>query len=182
MPVVTRPSRFYRAYSTPDVSPVHRPERDPSPLPTTALGSYSPMTIESTIAPLIAVVDDEDSVRRSLARFLKASGFQSVIYPSAEAFLADKQYPGFDCLIVDLQLGGISGTELQDRLISAGVNIPMILMTARDEKELDRLALQAQGVALLRKSDPGVALLATLHRVMHRYRHQEKGRRNGRNA
>ena len=140
------------------------------------------MTIESTIAPLIAVVDDEDSVRRSLARFLKASGFQSVIYPSAEAFLADKQYPGFDCLIVDLQLSGISGTELQDRLISAGVNIPMILMTARDEKELDRLALQAQGVALLRKSDPGVALLATLHRVMHRYRHQEKGRRNGSNA
>ena len=126
------------------------------------------MTIESTIAPLIAVVDDEESVRRSLARFLKASGFKTVVYPSAEAFLADKQYLGFDCLIVDLQLGGISGTELQDRLISAGVNIPMVLMTARDEKELDRLALQAHGVDLLRKNDPGEVVLATLRRMMHR--------------
>ena len=140
------------------------------------------MTIESTIAPLIAVVDDEESVRRSLARFLKASGFQSVIYPSAEAFLADKRYPGFDCLIVDLQLGGISGTELQDRLISAGVNMPMVLMTARDEKELDRLALQAHGVVLLRKSDPGEALLEKLRRVMHRDGHQERGRGQSSNA
>ena len=62
------------------------------------------------------------------------------------------------------------------------MNMPMILMTARDEKELDRLALQAQGVALLRKSDPGEALLATLRRVMHRSGHQEKGRRNGSSA
>jgi FixJ family two-component response regulator len=140
------------------------------------------MKNEKATEPVIAVIDDDNSVRQSLARLLKASGFQSVLFGSAEAFLADKQHPGFDCLLVDLQLGGISGTELQDRLISAGVNMPMILITARDEKELDRLALQAQGIALLRKSDPGEALLATLRRVMHRYGHQEKGRRNGSNA
>jgi FixJ family two-component response regulator len=59
---------------------------------------------EKAIEPVIAVVDDDESVGRSLARFLKASGFQSVVYQSAEAFLADQQHPHFDCLIVDIQL------------------------------------------------------------------------------
>ena len=53
---------------------------------------------------MIAVVDDDESVGRSLAGFLKASGFQSVVYQSADAFLADQQHPHFDCLIVDIQL------------------------------------------------------------------------------
>ena len=123
------------------------------------------MIDEKAIEPMIAVVDDDESVARSLARFLKASGFQSVVYQSAEAFLADQQRLHFDCLIVDIQLGGMSGTDLQERLRSAGENIPMILVTAREGTGLDESALQANGAALLRKSDPGEALLATLRRM-----------------
>ena len=132
-----------------------------------------------TIAPLIAVVDDEESMRRSLARFLKASGFQPVAYQSAEAFLADPEHRRFDCLIVDLQLGGMSGIDLQGQLTSAGVNIPMILMTAREERELDRLAKQWHGGTLMRKSDPGEALLATLGRLLQPCRHPGNGLRDG---
>jgi len=123
---------------------------------------------ENAIEPVVAVVDDDESVGRSLARFLKASGFRSTIYPSAETFLADAQHPWFDCLIVDLQLVGMSGTELQERLMSTGVNTPVIFVTARDGRQLDESALQARGASVLRKSDPGEALVATLHRVIRR--------------
>lgn len=131
---------------------------------------------------VIAVIDDDESVRRSLSRLLKAAGFQSAVFRSAEAFLADPQHPRFDCLIVDLQLGGMSGTDLQEQLKSAGVNIPMILMTAREEKELGRLALHLHGAALMRKSDPGEALLGTIRRMLHRRRHPENGPCDGGNV
>lgn len=124
--------------------------------------------MNKAIEPVIAVIDDDESVGRSLARFLKASGLNSVVYPSGEALLADLEHRRFDCLIVDLQLGGISGMELQAKLISAGVNTPMILMTARDERELDESELQAHGATLLHKSDPGDALLGKLHQMLSR--------------
>ena len=137
------------------------------------------MLNETAIKPVIAVIDDDENVGRSLARFLKASGFQSVIYRSASAFLADPQRRQFDCTIVDLQLDGVSGIDLREHLASAGEDTPMILMTAHDERELDRAALQAHDVVLMRKSDPGEALLAALGRVVHQYRHFEEGRRDG---
>ena len=118
-------------------SSVLRQVRDSGSSPRSALLFLLPVMLEKTINPLIAVVDDDQSLARSLARFLKASGFDSVVYRSAEAFLADKQHDRFDCLIVDQQLGGISGIDLQKCLRSAGENTRMILMTARDEKELD---------------------------------------------
>ena len=137
---------------------------------------------EKPTASVIAVIDDDESVLKSVARLLKASGFQSVLFRSAEAFLADPQHTRFDCLIADIQLGGMTGVDLQEQLTSAGVNIPMILMTARDEKELDRLALQSHGATVMRKSDPGEVLLATLDRAVHRFRRPEDGRRDGGNA
>ena len=137
---------------------------------------------EKATEPMIAVIDDDKSVRRSMERLLKAFGFKSVLFRSAEAFLADPQHRRFDCLIVDMQLGGMSGIDLQEHLTSAGAGMPMILMTARDEKELDRLALQTHGATLMRKSDPGAALLATLRQVMPGYPHPHNGRRDSGNA
>lgn len=68
--------------------------------------------------PLIAVVNDDESLCRSVARPLQASGFQTVTYRSAEAFLKDKQHPRFHCLIVDIRLGGMSGIDLREQLSS----------------------------------------------------------------
>ena len=139
----------------------------------------SRMKNEEATEPVIAVIDDDESVLKSLERLLKAFGFQSVLFRSAEAFLADPQHPGFECLVSDLQLGGMSGIDLQKKLTSAGVNIPIILMTARDDKEFDRLELQSHGATVMRKSDPGEVLLATLNRVVHRFRRLEHDRRDG---
>ncbi len=114
---------------------------------------------------MIAVIDDDESVLRSVARFLRASGITSVTYRSAEAFLADERHRSFDCLIVDLQLDGLSGTELRKRLTTTGINTPMILMTARDIKELDEAELRDSGLTLLHKSESGEALLDMVRRV-----------------
>ena len=137
---------------------------------------------DKTTESMIAVVDDDESVRRSLGRFLKASGFQPLYFRSAEAFLAYSQLPQFDCLIADLQLEGMSGLDLKERLMSAGVNIPMILLTGCDAREPDHLAQQAHGAILMRKSDPGEALIAALRRAVHQYRHPEEDRRDGGNS
>jgi FixJ family two-component response regulator len=64
---------------------------------------------------LVAVIDDDSSLCRALGRLLRAAGMQSVAYASAEAFLADPDRSRFDCLVVDIQLSGMSGIELRTR-------------------------------------------------------------------
>lgn len=87
------------------------------------------------------MIDDDESVGRSLAGFLKAPDVQPVVFRSAEVFHADQQHPRFDSSTVDLQLDGMSGVAMRDRLRSACVNTPMIFLTARGDKEPNRLAL-----------------------------------------
>jgi len=97
---------------------------------------------EEATESVIAVVDDDGRIGRSLARFRKASGFQPVVSRSAEVILADQPHPQFDCSTVDLHLDDIAGIVLWDRLRSAGVNTPKIFLTAHD-KQPDRLAVGA---------------------------------------
>jgi FixJ family two-component response regulator len=109
----------------------------------------------------IAIVEDDESLCRSLARLLQASGYQSVTYHSAEVFLGDAKQPVFDCLVVDIQLGGMSGLELGERLARNGSNIPLIFLTAHENWETLKQSISAQHVALLRKTDPGGLVLAS---------------------
>lgn len=115
-----------------------------------------------TIAPLIAVVDDDGSLRRSMARVLKAAGFEPATFASAEDLLADQRLERFDMFIVDLQLGGMSGFELRERLSATGMSTPTIIMTARDERELFLSEHPTRGADMLRKSDPAERLLSML--------------------
>lgn len=66
----------------------------------------------------VAVVDDDESVCESIGRLLRAAGLRPVCYPSAEAFLANASQPKFDCLLLDIQLSGISGVELSRQLVA----------------------------------------------------------------
>jgi FixJ family two-component response regulator len=81
----------------------------------------------------IAVIDDDESFRKSLARLLRAAHYQPVTYGSAEDFLADSKHPRFDCMLLDIALGGISGLELGRRLAAVGSTTPIIFLTAHDE-------------------------------------------------
>jgi FixJ family two-component response regulator len=115
----------------------------------------------------IAIIDDDEHVCRSLGRFLAAANMQSVTYASAEAFLADKKRPHFDCLLVDVQLGGMSGIELGETLLSKGVNAPFICITAHDEPEVRARAEAAGCAAFFLKTDAGVKLLTVIRRLVH---------------
>ena len=114
---------------------------------------------------LIAVVDDDESQCRSLARLLRASGMDAATYPSAEAFLADPLHSGYDGLILDVQLGGISGIELQRHLVDSGETTPIIFITAHDEIEGRAKALAAGCRGYFRKTDSGADVIDAIRRA-----------------
>ena len=112
-----------------------------------------------------AVVDDDESICRSFGRLLRASGLQPVTYDSAESFLADTKHPQFGCLVLDIQLGEISGIELAQRLAAAGGRTPIIFITAHDDPAA-RSAADALGCsAFFRKTDSGKEVLETIRKV-----------------
>ena len=113
----------------------------------------------------VAVVDDDESACRSLGRLLRAGGFQPITYSSAESFLADKNSPQFGCLVLDIQLGGMSGTELAQKLVAEGVRTPTIFITAHDDPEARREAEATGCAAYFRKTDFGAEVLEAIRRV-----------------
>ncbi|HOX55273.1 MAG TPA: response regulator [Candidatus Paceibacterota bacterium] len=113
----------------------------------------------------VAVVDDDESVCRSFGRLLRTAGFQPVTYASAEALLEDAKRPHFDCLVLDIQLDGMSGVELSRRLKAVKDSTPVIFITAHDEPEV-RSQAQATGCAgYFRKTDPGEQVLEAIRRA-----------------
>jgi FixJ family two-component response regulator len=113
----------------------------------------------------VAVVDDDESICRSFGRLLRAAGFQPVTYESAESFLADTKHPQFGCLVLDIQLGDMSGIGLAQRLSTAGGHTPIIFITAHDDPEA-RSAADALGcAAFFRKTDSGKEVLETIRKV-----------------
>ena len=110
----------------------------------------------------VAVVDDDQSLCRSFARLLRSAGIQPITYASAEAFLADSKRPQFDCMVFDVQLGGMSGIELAQRLTAEGGTPPFIFITAHDDKET-RASAQAVGcAAYFRKNESGAEVLKAI--------------------
>lgn len=114
----------------------------------------------------VAVVDDDPSVCRSLGRLLRTTGFQPVTYASAEAFLQDTKRPQFDCLVLDVQLEGMSGLELSRRLAAVKDATPVIFITAHDNPEARAEALTGGCAGYFRKTDPGERVLETLRQVI----------------
>jgi FixJ family two-component response regulator len=86
-------------------------------------------------ASLIAVVDDDESLRESLNGLLKLLGYAVAVFSSAESFLGSEALTKADCIILDIRMPGMSGPELQRVLISRGVKIPIIFMTAHGEDD-----------------------------------------------
>src|SRR4029453_5799927 len=91
----------------------------------------------------VAVVDDDESLCRSLSRLLRASEIRAVTYSSAEDFLADTKHPRFDCLVLDIQLGCMSGIELAQQLADVADRTPIIFITAHDDEETWEQAMTA---------------------------------------
>jgi FixJ family two-component response regulator len=102
--------------------------------------------------PLISVVDDDHSVRESLARLIRSVGFGVQVFGSAEEFLSASQGRQADCLILDVRMPGMSGLELQRELSASHGDLPVIFITAHGSDEQVRTrALGAGAVDYLLK-------------------------------
>ncbi|MCC7375442.1 MAG: response regulator [Verrucomicrobiales bacterium] len=114
----------------------------------------------------VAVVDDDESIGRAFSRLLRYSGFQPVTYTSAEALLQDTRRPRFDCLILDIQLPGMSGLELAEHLRSIRDLTPVIFVTAHDEPEVRAQATALPCAEYFRKTDAANLVLDALRRAV----------------
>ena len=108
---------------------------------------------------IVAIVDDDPSMLRATENLLDASGFATKAFASAEEFLARGDATRVDCLLLDIDLGGMSGIELRRQLKSSGSALPIIFMTALDDEALRAEALEAGCIAFLRKPFPARQLM-----------------------
>lgn len=116
--------------------------------------------------PLVAVVDDDESVRESLPDLLREFGFAARAFASAEEFLASEYVPTTKCLILDVTMPGMSGPELQRELTRRQQTIPIVFITAQGDRTI-RPRLRAQGaVECLFKPFSDTALLAALNAAL----------------
>jgi FixJ family two-component response regulator len=95
--------------------------------------------------PLISIIDDDEPVRTALQRILASHGWASLVFTSAEQFLASDQPARAACLIVDVRMPGMSGLQLHQHLVAAGYHIPTIVITGCPTPA-DRDAALAAGV------------------------------------
>jgi FixJ family two-component response regulator len=99
----------------------------------------------------IAVVDDDESVRESLPDLLRLSGYDTVAFASARAFLDSGRIDSLDCLILDVAMPGMSGPELQQELKRGGHQVPIIFITAHSIDGVWPVLLRSGAVARLTK-------------------------------
>jgi FixJ family two-component response regulator len=111
---------------------------------------------------LISVVDDDESIRRTTTFLIESFGFRAAAFESAENFLKSGQLHETSCLIVDVQMPGMNGLELQSELAAAGYDIPIVFVTAYDNKVSRQQAMQAGAVAFLAKPFGDEQLLQTV--------------------
>ena len=124
--------------------------------------------LKTSEEPLVSVVDDDVSVRRSMLRLIQSFGFGAEAFESAEDFLGFGRVEQTACLILDVRMPRMDGLKLQRRLAEDRAAIPIVFLTARASDEEEHRALQAGAVAFLRKPVSKDALRRALHAVLGR--------------
>ena len=101
--------------------------------------------------PMISIVDDDAFVREAIGDLMRSLGYTTVTFASAEHFLESGQVADTECLITDLQMPGLSGLDLQKRLLDNGYRTRVIFVTAFPKAKARECALNAGAVAFLSK-------------------------------
>ena len=100
---------------------------------------------------VISIVDDDQSVRDFVASLVRSLGYATATFSSAEEYLDSGHYLNSACLITDLRMPGMSGVDLQARLVAQGCTIPIIVMSASRDEGVRELFLNAGACGFLRK-------------------------------
>ena len=101
--------------------------------------------------PIIAIVDDDEAVREATNMLVRSLGYNASTFGSADEFLKSEQVHDTSCLITDLHMPGLSGLDLQDRLIARGHRIPIIFITGFPDDTARARAMKAGALAFLTK-------------------------------
>jgi FixJ family two-component response regulator len=116
--------------------------------------------------PLVAVIDDDDSFRMALAESLRSLGYGAREFASAGDFISGDGEGSCDCVVTDIHMPGMSGYDLKRLLVSRGSKMPVIMITAHPEPDLDAKAAYSGAVCLLRKPFEADALINCLERAL----------------
>jgi FixJ family two-component response regulator len=108
---------------------------------------------------LIYVIDDDESVRRAFERLLRSAGFGAETFSSVDGFFADSKQKENACIIMDIRMPGATGFDLQQKLATQGVRLPVIVVSASDEPLVREHARELGAVAFFRKPVDDQALL-----------------------
>jgi FixJ family two-component response regulator len=119
-----------------------------------------------TKTALIGIVDDEEAIRDSVSSLVRSAGFRARTFPTAESFLESDHPHATDCMILDVQMPGMNGLELQRRLADMRCPIPIIFATAHADSKVQNMALEHGAVAFLQKPFSDDALFHVLEKAL----------------
>lgn len=114
---------------------------------------------------LVVVVDDDGSVRRGLERLLRSAGYAVETFASARAFLDRGDYARASCLVLDVRMPGQSGLDLQNVLVTAGYDIPILFITGHGDVAMAVQAIKAGAVDFLAKPFDDDVFLEAVHQA-----------------
>ena len=100
---------------------------------------------------LVAIVDDEAPIRVALGRLLRSAGFESIAFACGSDFLESMPIPGLSCVVLDVQMPGMTGLEVEAQLVKLRCHVPVIFITGHEESETQRSALAKRPLAFLHK-------------------------------
>ena len=118
---------------------------------------------------LVAIVDDDESVQRSLQDLIESDGLSATCFGSAEQFLDSQARSKVACLIADIRMPGMSGLELQAKLKAERCRIPVIFITAHGDAEMRIHAMREGAVQFLSKPFDDAVLLEIVHTALERW-------------
>lgn len=116
--------------------------------------------------PVISIVDDDEAVRNATKALIRSLGYRVATFASAEEFLKSDRLHDTACLISDVQMPGLNGIELQDRLAASGHRIPIIFMTAFPDDRVRDRAMQSGAVSFMSKPFSEANLIVCLDRAL----------------
>jgi FixJ family two-component response regulator len=118
------------------------------------------------IVATVAIVEDDSDLRQALTHLLRARRFMTNAFADAESFLAFPLRSEVDCLILDVRLPGMSGIDLQKRLAEEGRRLPLVFVSAHEDRAVHDGAMKAGAIAFLRKPVSGNRLMQALETAL----------------
>jgi FixJ family two-component response regulator len=115
---------------------------------------------------LISIIDDDDSLRSALVGLVRSLGYRASGFANAEDFLAADQAGASSAIVTDIQMPGLSGIELKERLAAQGCQAPVIMITGRAEPGLQEKAFASGALCVLKKPFAAEALIDCLERAL----------------